>query len=179
MHGPSRRSRGTANDAGFTYIGLLIAVVVLGVALSAVGTVWRTQAQREREQELLFIGREFRAAIAAYSNANGAHQFPQDINDLLEDKRWPEPRHYLRRLYVDPMTGAADWTILQADSVGIAGFTGIVGIASSSKAVPLKKAGFSVGEEAFADAACYCDWQFVYVPRIARRRHNPVQPAVD
>src|ERR1700692_5022119 len=103
-----------SGSAGFTYIGLLIAVVILGIGLSAVGTVWRTQAQREREQELLFIGREFRAAIAAYSNANGARQFPQDINDLLEDKRWPEPRHYLRRLYVDPMTGAADWTILQA-----------------------------------------------------------------
>jgi type II secretory pathway pseudopilin PulG len=174
-----RRSREPADAAGFTYVGLLIAVVILGVALSAVGTVWRTQAQREREQELLFIGREFRAAITAYSNANGAHQFPQDINDLLEDKRWPEPRHYLRRLYVDPMTGAQDWTILDANSLGMAARTGIVGIASSSKAVPLKKAGFSVGEEAFADATCYCDWKFVYVPRFAHRRHNPVQPAAD
>jgi type II secretory pathway pseudopilin PulG len=181
MHGPSRSSRVPANAAGFTYIGLLIAVVVLGVALSAVGKVWRTHAQREREQELLFIGREFRAAIAAYSraNVNGASQFPQDINDLLEDKRWPEPRHYLRRLYVDPMTGAQDWTILDANSLGMAGRTGIVGIASSSKAAPLKKAGFSVGEEAFADATCYCDWKFVYVPRLGRRRHNPVQPAAD
>jgi type II secretory pathway pseudopilin PulG len=174
-----RRSREPADAAGFTYVGLLIAVVILGVALSAVGTVWRTQAQREREQELLFIGREFRAAITAYSNANCAHQFPQDINDLLEDKRWPEPRHYLRRLYMDPMTGAQDWTILDANSLGMAARTGIVGIASSSKAVPLKKAGFSVGEEAFEDATCYCDWKFVYVPRFAHRRHNPVQPAAD
>jgi type II secretory pathway pseudopilin PulG len=179
MHTVSRRSRDPANAAGFTYVGLLIAVVILGVALSAVGTVWRTQAQREREQELLFIGREFRAAIAAYLNANGAHQFPKDIDDLLEDKRWPEPRHYLRRLYADPMTGAADWTILQADSLGMAGFTGIVGVASSSQGVPLKKAGFLAGEEAFKDAACYCDWKFAYVPRIVRRRHSPVQPAVD
>src|ERR1700730_5398969 len=92
------------NSGGFTYIGLLIAVVVMGLALSAVGTVWRTQAQREREQELLFIGREFRTAIASYYGS-GAHQYPQSIDDLLEDKRWPEPRHHLRRLYVDPMTG--------------------------------------------------------------------------
>jgi hypothetical protein len=62
MHRPSTRSRGAANAAGFTYIGLLIAVVILGVALSAVGMVWRTQMQREREQELLYIGRDFRAA---------------------------------------------------------------------------------------------------------------------
>jgi type II secretory pathway pseudopilin PulG len=179
MHRASSRSRGTANAAGFTYIGLLIAVVILGVALSAVGTVWRTLAQREREQELLFIGREFRAAIAAYANANGARQFPQDINDLLEDKRGPEPRHYLRRFYADPMTGAQDWTIIQADSLGFAGFTGIVGIASSSNARPLKKDGFLTGEDAFKDAVGYSDWRFVYAPRVPRRRHNPVPPAAD
>jgi type II secretory pathway pseudopilin PulG len=179
MHRPPSRSRGTANAAGFTYIGLLIAVVILGVALSAVGTVWRTQAQREREQELLYIGRDFRAAIAAYAKAGGGRQFPQDINDLLEDKRWPEPRHYLRRLYADPMTGAQDWTLIQADSLGFAGFTGIMGIASSSNGVPLKKDGFAVDEEVFKDAAGYSDWKFVYVPRMVRGRRNPVPPAAD
>jgi type II secretory pathway pseudopilin PulG len=179
MHRPSSRSRGTANAAGFTYIGLLIAVVILGVALSAVGTVWRTQMQREREQELLYIGRDFRAAIAAYANANGGHQFPQNINDLLEDKRGPEPRHYLRRFYADPMTGAQDWTIIQADSLGFAGFTGIVGIASSSNARPLKKDGFLTSEDAFKDAVGYSDWKFVYAPRVLRRRQNPVPPAAD
>jgi type II secretory pathway pseudopilin PulG len=175
MHGNSRRVRDPAGAAGFTYIGLLIAVVILGVTLSAVGTVWHTQAQRERERELLFIGREFRAAIADYyrAGAGGLRQFPQDINDLLEDKRWPEPKHHLRRLYVDPMTGAQDWTILRIESLGI------TGIASSSQAVPLKKAGFPAAEDAFTDATCYCDWKFEYVPRNVRRRINTVPPAAD
>ena len=162
-----------SGSAGFTYIGLLIAVVILGIGLSAVGTVWRTQAQREREQELLFIGREFQTAIAAYYRA-GAHQYPQDISDLLEDKRWPEPRHFLRRLYVDPMTGAQDWTIVRSDLLG-----GITGIASSSNAEPLKKKGFPSDETVFEDATCYCDWKFVYVPRFARRRINTAQPSAD
>jgi type II secretory pathway pseudopilin PulG len=161
-----------AETAGFTYIGLLIAVVIMGISLSAVGTVWRTQAQREREQELLFIGHEFRTAIAAYYRA-GAHQYPQDISDLLEDKRWPEPRHFLRRLYADPMTGAQDWTILRTDMLGI------TGIASSSNAEPLKKKGFALDEAAFEDATCYCDWKFVYVPRFARHRVNTAQPSAD
>jgi type II secretory pathway pseudopilin PulG len=168
---------GSASAAGFTYIGLLIAVVILGVALSAVGEVWHIQAQREREQELLFIGREFRAAIGAYYRAG--RQYPQDIYDLLEDKRWPEPRHYLRRLYADPMTGASDWTLLRADTFHIAGMTGIAGIASSSQAAPLKTAEFPVDEEEFKDATCYCDWKFVYVPRNVWRRINSVIPAAD
>jgi type II secretory pathway pseudopilin PulG len=169
----------SARAAGFTYIGLLIAVVILGIGLSVVGTVWRTQAQREREQELLSIGREFQAAIAAYYLNGFGHQFPQDVNDLLEDKRGPQPRHYLRRLYADPMTGAKDWTFLQGDTLDVPGFTGIIGIASSSKGMPIKKKGFLTDEAAFEDATCYCDWKFVYVPRIRLRRANPIPPAAD
>jgi type II secretory pathway pseudopilin PulG len=149
--------------AGFTYIGLLLAVVLLGLTLSAVGSVWRTTAQREREKELLFIGHEFQAAIAAYYDAGG-RQFPQDLGDLLEDKRWPEPRHFLRRLYADPMTRTKDWTVIRGDSLGI------TGVSSSSTAVPIKKHGFQPEDEAFADAETYQDWKFVYVPSIARRK---------
>ena len=149
-------------SAGFTYVGLLLAVVLLGLALSAVGTVWHTMAQREREKELLFIGHEFKAAIAAYYRAGG--QFPQDLNDLVEDKRWPEPRHFLRRLYADPITGQADWNAIRAESLGI------TGVASSSNAVPIKKFGFQPDEEAFADADTYQDWKFVYIPSLGRRK---------
>ena len=175
MRPRSPRALHPAKAAGFTYIGLLIAVVILGIALSAVGRVWRAQAQREREQELLFIGHEFQRAIAAYYRAGGGglSRFPQELNDLLEDKRGPETRHYLRRLYVDPMTGAQDWTILRTEMLGI------TGIASSSQAAPIKKAGFQAGEEAFADATCYCDWKFVYVPRSVRRRAASVSSPAD
>ncbi|MDP8985983.1 MAG: type II secretion system GspH family protein [Pseudomonadota bacterium] len=159
---------------GFTYIGLLIAVVVLGLALAGAGIVWRTQAQREREQELLFIGREFRAAIASYYDSG--HQYPEGIEDLLEDKRGPEPRHHLRRFYADPMTGSQDWTLIRT---AIPGITGVTGIASSAQALPIKKEGFEPGEEAFKDAKCYCDWQFVYMPRTGRRRAGAAQPAAD
>jgi type II secretory pathway pseudopilin PulG len=157
------RNFGHRASAGFTYIGLLLAVVLLGVALSAVGTVWRTSAQREREKELLFIGHEFQAAIAAYYEAGG-RQFPQDLSDLLEDKRWPEPRHFLRRMYADPMTRKTDWTVIRADSLGI------TGVASSSSDVPIKKRGFQPEDEAFADAETYQDWKFVYAPNIGRRK---------
>lgn len=160
-------------DAGFTYVGLLVGVVILGIMLAGIGTVWRTQAQREREQELLFIGHEFQAAIASYYNS-GTHQFPQSVDDLLEDKRGPEPRHHLRRLYADPMTGAPDWTWIQ--SAG----TGIQGIASSSKDEPIKKSGFSEGDLTFADALSYGDWQFVFVPRSGwRHRATPDTPLPD
>ena len=168
---PACHTRTLARAAGFTYIGLLIAVVILGVALSAVGVVWRTQAQREREQELLFIGHDFQRAIASYYRAG--RQFPQEIDDLLEDKRGPKPLHHLRRYYNDPMTGAHDWNIIRVD------FQGIIGIASSSKDAPIKKDGFNSNEGAFKDATSYGDWQFVYHPRLRFRRPGGVPKAAD
>jgi type II secretory pathway pseudopilin PulG len=165
---PAIRTRTFTNAAGFTYVGLLVAVVIMGVALSAVGVVWRTQAQREREQELLFIGHDFQRAIASYFKAG--HAYPQEIADLLEDKRGPEPQHHLRRFYNDPMTGAQDWNIIRV------GMLGITGIASSSKDTPIKKAGFNQDEDAFKDATSYGDWQFIYQPRLRFRRAGGAAP---
>lgn len=52
---------------GFTYLGLLFAVVVSSVLLAGAGQVWHVQAQRDKEAELLFIGREFGRALASYA----------------------------------------------------------------------------------------------------------------
>ena len=52
--------------AGFTYIGLLILVAIMGVTLAMIGTFWHTDQQRAREQQLLFIGKQFSNAIYAY-----------------------------------------------------------------------------------------------------------------
>jgi len=53
-------------QAGFTYIGLLIAVVIMGLMLTVAGRVWSVTEQRERETQLLFAGDAIRMAIAGY-----------------------------------------------------------------------------------------------------------------
>jgi len=139
---------------GFTYLGLLFAVAVLGITLASVGVVWSTQARREREAELLWIGDQYRNAIAQYRNYGG--QLPQALADLVQDPRVPLPRRFLRRLYADPMTGQVDWQLIT-----LPGGTGIIGVASSSQDKPIKQANFGAADAQFADAQCYCDWKFV------------------
>jgi type II secretory pathway pseudopilin PulG len=153
-------------QAGFTYIGLLVAVVLIGLMLTAASRVWSVSEQRERETQLLFAGDSIRAAIAAYF-VNG-HQYPLSLQDLLSDSRSPTPRRYLRRLYRDPMTGEADWTLLPAPAGGI------MGVASSSKLKPIKRTGFSQNVS-FENANCYCAWQFVFEPHYYRKT-APVSP---
>lgn len=142
---------------GFTYIGLLLAVAVMGLMLTIAAQVWSTTEQREREKQLLFVGDAYRLAIGAYFA--GGHRFPETLQELLVDERTPVPRHYLRRLYPDPMTGKPDWTlVLTADGQGI------MGVASSSKVAPQKRRNFTYQDRAFTDAECVCLWQFIYSP---------------
>jgi type II secretory pathway pseudopilin PulG len=142
---------------GFTYLGLLLIVVILGLMLTAVGRVWSFTEQREREIQLLFVGDQFRLAIASYYQHT--HSYPQSLQQLLGDPDSTLPRRYLRRLYFDPMTGNPDWDLIPAPGGGV------MGVASKSSLAPIKHAGFAPVEANFADASCYCSWQFVFVPR--------------
>lgn len=170
--GPTRNGRPArrrAGQGGFTYIGLLFAVAVLGITLATVGVVWSMEIRRDKEAELLWVGQQYRQAIMRYRAAGGV--FPQDLSDLLTDTRAQVPRHFLRKLYVDPMTGHADWELLT-----VPGGSGIIGIASSSHDKPIKVDNFSPADDSFKDAECYCDWKFVFTTRW-QRRHRAIAPS--
>jgi type II secretory pathway pseudopilin PulG len=152
-----------SRSGGFTYLGILFAVAVLGFALSAAGTLWTVSARREREAQLLWVGAQYQHAVARYyhSGPPGLQQYPQSIDDLLEDRRGPVLMRHLRSRYPDPMTGAADWILDRLPDGSI------LGVRSASQARPIKQAGFNPEQAAFAEAACYCDWAFVYLPALA------------
>jgi type II secretory pathway pseudopilin PulG len=143
---------------GFTYIGLLIAVVLLGIGLALVGEVWKTAVKRERERELLFVGDQIRQGIGRYYESSpGVKQYPRKLEDMLEDKRFPELKRHLRRVYLDPMSGKADWgLVMQGDQ--------ILGVYSQSKDAPIKVANFPLLDAFFVDGNSYSDWRFIYAP---------------
>lgn len=141
---------------GFTYLGLLAAVALAGVALATAGVLWSTEAKRERERELLFVGDQFRAAIASYASATppGSQTYPTSLEQLVDDRRWPTPRRHLRRIYRDPMTGSADWGLVR-NAQG-----GIVGVHSTAEQPAIKRAGFPAQYAAFANESVYSRWIF-------------------
>jgi type II secretory pathway pseudopilin PulG len=145
---------------GFTYLALLIAVAVGGSVLAAVGELTSHAQEREKEAELLFAGHQYRQAIAAFyeRSPGGAKVYPQKLEDLLEDKRYPMAQRYLRKLYADPVTGKAGWGLMEAPGGGI------MGVYSLAELKPVKSGGFSREDETFADAASYADWKFFYTP---------------
>ena len=168
-----RRVDGSGRAGGYAYLFVLGLVALIGIGLAVVAQVWSTAGQREREQELLFTGHQFRAAIRSYYDASpGAKQYPRSIADLLEDKRSPTVVRHLRRPYVDPMTGKNEWGLVRQGDW-------IVGVYSLSTAKPIKSALFAADDVAFADAASYADWRFIHQPGGAQQAGAPAGGAVS
>lgn len=148
------------NQRGLTYLALLFAVALTGIALSAVGIVWSTERQRERERELLFVGDQFRAAIASYylRSPGLIKRYPAKLDDLLKDNRFLGVKRHLRQIYLDPMTNNREWGLVTAPEGGI------MGIFSTSTQRPIKQAGFADRFAGFEGKFRYADWQFIYRP---------------
>src|SRR4051812_23999143 len=144
---------------GFTYLGVLLIVALMGFSLAGFAELYSHAAQREKERELLFVGDQFRNAIASYYNRSpGVKTYPKKLDELVEDKRFPVPQHHLRRVYDDPMTGKADWALIEAPGGGF------MGVHSVSEETPVKSGNFSAKDAAFEDAENYTKWMFTYSP---------------
>ena len=143
-------------EAGFTYIGLLFAIAMAGIALAGIGVLWQMESRREKEKELLFVGEEYRRAISSYytRSPGGTGQYPQKLEDLLLDTRFPNPVRHLRRLYREPMMSDGQWELIRQQGR-------IIGVASRSQDLPIKIAGFSPEQDDFEGAVSYTEWRFV------------------
>lgn len=150
-----------AIQSGFTYVGVLIAVALLGVALAGLGQLWSAQAKRERERELMFIGEQYRVAFTRYVAATppGKARYPRTLDELVEDRRHIVVRRHLRQVYPDPFTNAADWEVVSAPDGGI------VAIHSRHDGRPMKIGNFPPQFARFEEARTYRDWVFGAPPR--------------
>ncbi|MBI3902537.1 MAG: type II secretion system protein [Nitrosomonadales bacterium] len=149
---------------GAIFMGMLAVVAIMSIGLFAVGDIWSTTRQREKEQELLFIGHQFRSAIEAYSQndprGKQVQTYPMYLEDMLVDPRYPNAHRYLRKIYIDPMTGKNEWGLLKNSNGGI------YGVYSLSEDVPIKSDNFDMADAGFSGAKQYSSWTFTYSPSV-------------
>lgn len=153
-------------DGGFTYLSVLFMITVLGLAAGTAGRFWSFEAHREREEELIFRGRQIKAAIERYYfESPGAKSYPRSLEDLVKDPRYPAAKRYLRKIYPDPITRQSDWEVIKAPDGGI------MGVKSTSGAEPIKKKGFLFGLKGFEERNSYNEWLFVFVPTELKKKN--------
>ena len=83
-------------DRGYAMAALLVGMSVMAVLMSALLPVWTHMATREKEEELIFRGRQYSRAIGLFQR-KFANTPPPSI-DVLVDQR------FLRKKYKDPIT---------------------------------------------------------------------------
>ena len=132
---PAALSHG--QQRGVTFIGLLVLIALFGLGAVGGGRILASTERAQKENELIYIGNQFRNAIQRYYQAGpNAGTFPPTLEDLLLDKRSPVVVRHLRRIYTDPITGKATWGLVRAPNGGI------MGVYSLSEREPLKRTQF-------------------------------------
>jgi len=112
-----------ARQRGFTYLWLLFVLAAGAGGLASLGQRASTAVQRDREAELIFRGVEIARAISTYRAATPGlvKTLPASLQDLLDDRRGPRLVRHLRRVYVDPFTGKADWILVTTSDGRVSG----------------------------------------------------------
>ncbi|KGC91215.1 putative transmembrane protein [Burkholderia pseudomallei] len=143
---------------GFTYLGLLIFVAIVSIVAAAAAALGSIAQRRIAEEELLFVGAQFRAALKSYYEATppGSDPYPLSLQALLKDTRFPTVVRHLRQIYIDPLTGKSDWLLVTTPNGEI------MGISSASDRRPIKVDRFPQPFEAFAGKKSYSEWVFYY-----------------
>ncbi len=130
--GPARH---LLNHRGVTYLMVMAAVVLMGVASTVVAKQWAITVKRDKEAELLFRGNRIKNAIQHYAadyevmKATRAHRFPVTLDQLIE-----RPKRYLQEVYKDPITGK-EFELIKVGPE-------IRGVRSRSKGKPLNQVEF-------------------------------------
>ena len=124
------------NQAGVTYLFVMMLVVAMSVALMGVTQQWSVIMKRDREAELIFRGTRIKEAIERYVADH-------EVQKAIRPNRWPRtleeltkksPKRYLQAVYTDPITGKDFDLIMTGDELH--------GVRSTSTDVPYDKVNF-------------------------------------
>jgi type II secretory pathway pseudopilin PulG len=103
----TKPERNTSNaEDGYLLLTVLVMVFLLLLALSVAAPKVAKEIQRDKEQEAVQRGLQYRRAIQLYYKKFGA--YPGDIKQL---EKTNEIR-FLRKRYKDPITGQDDWRLI-------------------------------------------------------------------
>lgn len=108
------RSRAGRNpESGYVLLFIFAMAAIIAITLYMQVPRVAFEAQRDREELLMDRGHEYVRAITLF--VHKFNRFPASMDELENTNNV----RFLRRRYVDPMTGKADWRLLHAGPGGV------------------------------------------------------------
>jgi type II secretory pathway pseudopilin PulG len=96
-----------ASEQGFLLLGLVVAIFLILLALGVAAPTVAHELRREREVETVRRGNAYVRAIEVYYLKVGS--YPGSIEQLEKTNNM----RFLRKRYVDPLTGKDDWRLIR------------------------------------------------------------------
>jgi hypothetical protein len=103
----------TRHDSGFALLLVFAMAAVIAITLYMEMPRAAFEAQREKEQLLIERGEQYVRGIQLF--VTEFKRYPQTIDELEKTNN----KRFLRRRYVDPMTGKDDWKLLKINAMGV------------------------------------------------------------
>ncbi len=109
----NQRSRGRAGERGYVMIvfAFLTAMLVIGFYRIVPQVIF--EGKRQKEEELIFRGEQYRRAIQLYVRQFG--RYPTSIDDLEDSNGM----RFLRKRFPDPMTAEGEWRLIHMGPGGV------------------------------------------------------------
>jgi type II secretory pathway pseudopilin PulG len=99
----SQDALGRPAERGVTLVALMVSITIMLVVMAMILPGWRYLEKNEREEELLFRGKQIADAIQLYQRKNG-NALPPSLELLVRGR-------FLRRLYKDPTARDGKWRL--------------------------------------------------------------------
>lgn len=161
---------GADGEAGFMLLAVVVACALVLIALAVAAPVVANQLRRDKEEESVHRMQEYERAIQLFYRKN--RSYPGSIKALENTNNV----RYLRKQWVDPLTGEANWRIIHLgeqkttvktffgkELAGLPGGGAIIGVGTARTGPSILTPN---------QQATYETWEFWYDPRIELRKRN-------
>jgi len=122
-----------AGQRGYVLLAVMLLMTMMLLTLSIELPRIGQQIKREKEEELIHRGNEYKNAIKRFYRKNG--RYPLTLEDLEKGNNM----RFLRKRYKDPFTGKDDWRLLHVGEVQL----NLTGGANSTSPPPILGGGLN------------------------------------
>jgi type II secretory pathway pseudopilin PulG len=109
-----KSGRARSKESGYVLLALLLTMTLMLIALSVEAPRIAQQIKRDKEEEMIHRGKDYATAVKRFVHKNGG-RYPVSVEQLENTNHV----RFLRKKYVDPMTGESDWKMVHVGEAEI------------------------------------------------------------
>jgi type II secretory pathway pseudopilin PulG len=109
-----KSARARTKESGYVLLAVMLTLTLMLIALSVEAPRIAQQIKRDKEEEMIHRGKDYATAVKRFVHKNGG-RYPVSVEQLENTNHI----RFLRKKYVDPITGESDWKMVHVGEAEI------------------------------------------------------------